>query len=141
MTDPNSALELFFRDYAIASIESPAARIPAFYADSFLVCGSRGSAVFNNDDKFVEWLNQLHEFNQRTGMISMEVVSVEEPLLLSDRNMLVRVNWGSQFKKTGDRPVTFRIAYLLETLDNRHKILAYVSEKDQEEEMRKLGIL
>jgi hypothetical protein len=141
MSSTDSALELFFRDYAVASVESPAARIPAFYADSFLVCGPRGSAVFRNDGKFVEWLGQTHEFNQRTGMISMEVVSIEETLSLSINTLLVRVDWGSRFRKTGDRLITFRIAYLLEKVDERWRILAYVSEKDQEEEMRALGVL
>ena len=141
MASADSALELFFRDYAVASVESPAARLPAFYADSFIFSGPRGSAVFKNDDKFVGWLEQIHEFNQRTGMISVEVVSIEEPLLLSTHNLLVRVNWGSRFRKTGDRLITFRIAYLLENVNHRWGILAYISEKDQEEEMRELGLL
>jgi hypothetical protein len=141
MNGVDSSLKLFFRDYAVASVESPVARIPAFYADSFLVCGPRGSAVFKNDEKFVEWLGQIHEFNQRTGMISMEVVSLEEPLSLSVCNLLARVVWGARFRKTGDRLITFQIAYLLERAGDTWRILAYVSQKDQGDEMRELGLL
>lgn len=141
MTSPNLALEPFFRDYAVASVESPVEQIPAFYADSFIASGPRGSAVFKNDEKFIEWLGKIHEFNQRTGMVSMEVVSIEEPVSLSSRHILASVDWGARFRKTGDRLITFRIAYLLEKIGDRWKILAYVSEKDQEDEMRELGLL
>jgi hypothetical protein len=141
MTGNDSALELFFRDYAVASVESPVEQIPPFYADNFIASGPRGSAVFKNDERFLEWLGQVHQFNQRIGMVSMEVVSVEERVSLSSRHILVSVEWGARFTKTGDRLITFRIAYLMEKAEDKWRILAYVSEKDQEDEMQESGLL
>jgi hypothetical protein len=134
-------LRTYFQDYGAASIQPHPARIAAFYADSFVVAGPRGSAVFNNDDKFIDWLRQLHDFNQRVGMRSMEVLSIPEIHSLSERQMLVRVEWGARFTKMADRLTTFQIAYLLEVRNGGWEILAYVAEKDQEEEMRKVGLL
>lgn len=136
MAGTDAALERFFREYAAASVNSPAARVPGFYAESFIAAGPKGSAIFRNDESFVQWLGEMHEFNRRTGMVSMEAVSVEAPVLLSSRHLLVRVEWGARFTKTGDRLIAFGIAYLLENLDGKLRILAFVSEKDQEEEMR-----
>jgi hypothetical protein len=135
------SLERFFRDYAAASSSSEPERITGFYAESFIAAGPRGSATFKNDSRFIEWLSQLQDFNQRTGMIAMEAVSVYPSLSLSESHQLVSVEWGARFKKTGDRLITFRIAYLLEKVGESWKILANVSEKDQEQEMSKLGLL
>jgi hypothetical protein len=134
-------LERFFREYASASLESPSERLPAFYAASFIVGGPTGSAAFKNDGKFVEWLGELHKFNQQTGMISMEVLGVEQLSPLSSRHVLANVDWGARFRRTGDRVIAFRIAYLLEKTEDTWKILAYIAEKDQEQEMRELGLV
>jgi hypothetical protein len=53
----------------------------------------------------------------------------------------VHVEWGARFLQTGDRLIKFRIAYLVEAGPDGPRILAYISEKDQEEEMRSEGLL
>ena len=40
-----------------------------------------------------------------------------------------------------DRQIGFEISYLLERAGDSWKILSYVSRSDQEDEMRKLGLL
>ena len=135
------SLEAFFRDYAAASFASEPERIAEFYAGSFIAAGPAGSAVFKNDDRFIEWLSQLRQFNQHSGMTAMEVVSVEQVKALSERHLLSSVEWGARFKKTGEQLIKFRISYLVERVEETWKILVYVSEKDQEEEMRRLGLL
>jgi hypothetical protein len=141
MTRADDTLLDLFRDYAAASRGHEPERVAGFYAESFIAAGPRGSAVFKNDDQFHEWLRQVEQFNQSTGMTSMTVVSVQEPLSLSEKHVLVTVDWGARFVKTGDRLITFQIAYLLERSSAGWKILAYVSQKDQEEEMRGLGLI
>jgi hypothetical protein len=108
-----AAFEAFFRDYASTSRDPSAERIAAFYAPSFIAGGPQGSAVFNNDAAFLDWLRNLHQFNERSGLVSVAVVSVATPLSLSPRHALVSVEWGMRFRKTGDRLITFRIAYLM----------------------------
>jgi len=136
-----TTLMAYFRDYAASSAEPSAARIAAFYADSFIVAGPRGSAVFKNDTNFLDWLRHLYEFNQQVGLVSMDVVSVEEPSPLSPLHVLTTVVWGARFRKIRDQLITFRITYLLENSNDHWKIIAYISEKDQETEMRKFGLL
>ena len=141
MTSADQPFTDLFRDYAAASLHAEPARLAAFYAASFIVAGPTGSAAFPNDERFLDWLRQLHAFNRRVGMTSLAPVSLGDPLLLSERHVLVRVQWGARFEKTGDQPVTFWIAYLLERSPDGWKILAYVSEKDQDQEMQALGLL
>jgi hypothetical protein len=51
------------------------------------------------------------------------------------------VRWNARFDKTGDRAVEFEIAYLIEQAENSWRVIGYVSERDQEDEMRALGLL
>ncbi|HTA44231.1 MAG TPA: hypothetical protein VK789_17400 [Bryobacteraceae bacterium] len=141
MSTNHAAFEEFFRDYAATSRDPSAERIAAFYAPSFIAGGPRGSAVFNNDAAFLDWLRNLHEFNERSGLVSVEVVSVAAPVRLSPRHALVSVEWGTRFRKTGDQLITFRIGYLMEGSGDAWKILAYISEEDQSEVMREFDLV
>jgi hypothetical protein len=134
-------LEFFFRAYGAAAFGPTPELVASFYAESFIAAGPRGSAVFKNDEQFIAWLGEMRQFNERSGMTAMTVVSVNERRLLSERHQLVTVEWGARFEKTGNRLNTFRISYLLERSNDSWKILAYISEKDQEQEMRALGLL
>jgi hypothetical protein len=51
------------------------------------------------------------------------------------------VRWSARFAKTGDRAIEFEIAYLLERAGASWQLLGYVSERDEVEEMRALGLL
>jgi hypothetical protein len=76
---------------------------------AFFAAGPKGSMVFANDPRFLEWLAQ--------------------------------VRWSARFEKTGDRAIEFEIAYLIERAGESWRVLGYVSERDQDEEMRALGLL
>ena len=136
----DAALAALFRAYGAAALGTDPGGIAAFSADSVLAAGPTGSAVFQNDEHFVAWLRQVRRFNQDTGMTAMQVMSLGEPLSLSERHRLVSVEWGARFARTGDRVIRFRIAYLVERVGDSRKTLAYVSGKDQEQEMRALGL-
>jgi hypothetical protein len=60
---------------------------------------------------------------------------------LSPLHVLARVRWEARFERTGARAVEFDIAYLMERAGESWRVLGYVSERDQEEEMRALGLL
>ncbi len=134
------SIRQFFDDYAEAALGPEPERVATCYAPSFIVAGPEGSATFANDERFIEWLRNLRAFNQSSGMESMEVVGVAEQEL-SPAHTLATVEWGARFTKTGDTLVTFEIAYLLERADDTWVILAYISRTDQEDEMRRLGLL
>jgi actin-related protein len=141
MSQTHRAWETFFRGYGAAALGTAPERIASFYAESFIAGGPRGSAVFRNDEQFIDWLKQLHQLNKSSGMTAMTVVSITDSKSLSSRHQLVSVEWGARFEKTGERLITFEISYLLERSGDDWKIIAYISEKDQEEEMQALGLL
>jgi len=134
-------LEMFFQNYAAASLGLDPTVIAAFYAERFVAGAPNGSAVFNNDGQFLQWLEGVQEFNKRTGMKSLGLFALEEPIVLSEHHVLAKVEWGARFKKGGGQLIRFKVAYLLEKKEGHWKVLAYISEKDQESEMRRLGIL
>jgi hypothetical protein len=131
----------YFEDYVASSSEDSAARTAKFYADNFIAAGPRGSAVFKNDVHFVSWLMQVREHNRRAGLLSMRVASIEQSISLSPRHLLATVGWSATFRKAPGQPINFRITYLLERSGDEWKMMAYISEKDQEEEMQKLQFL
>lgn len=134
------ALRAFFERYAKASRSEDPQALAAMYAASFLVGGPQGSMTFANDASFVDWLKQVYDFNQQHGMRSLEVVSVA-PVALSPLHTLAIVRWGARFEKTGDRLVEFQISYLVEGSAEGMVILSYISQADQEAEMKALGLL
>ncbi len=141
MTLPQpDGLRAFFSSYAAAALGPEPEKLAAFYGDSFLVAGPQGSAAFKNDDQFLGWLRQVHEFNQASGMEAMEVIAVAgQPL--SDQFLIATVEWGAMFKKTCDERITFKISYILQEQDGSFKVLGYISHEDQMEAMREKGLL
>lgn len=136
---PNE-LMAFFQRYADDSLHGQPTAIAAAYAPSFIVAGPKGSQAFANDEKFLQWLAELRNFNTRQGMTSMTPVTASGNQL-SPMHVLAKVTWAARFAKTGERDITFHISYLLERADDSWKILGYFSETDQEEEMKNLGLL
>jgi hypothetical protein len=133
-------LGAFFEQYAKASQAQNPQALAAMYAASFIVGGPEGSMSFTNDARFIEWLKQVYDFNQKHGMRALEIVSVD-PIALSPAHTLAIVRWGARFERTGDRLVEFQISYLLEHTTEKMKILSYISQADQQAEMRALGLL
>ena len=137
---PPSHLHQFFQDYAATSLSAEPEKLAALYGDGFLVAGPQGTAVFKNDEQFLAWLRQVHEFNQTTGMEGMAFVSLEEHRL-TDLFTIATVEWGAMFRKTGDELITFKITYILQQQRNTFKVLGYISHVDQMEAMREKGLL
>jgi hypothetical protein len=133
-------VEQFFARYAALSMGDDDHAMAEMYAPSFFVAAPKGSMVFPNDARFLEWLGQVRAFNRQHGMHAVAPAAVRETAL-SPLHVLAQVRWNARFEKTGDRPVEFEIAYLIERAGESWRILGYVSERDQEEEMRALGLL
>jgi len=133
-------VEQFFTRYATLSMGDDHRAMAEMYAPSFFVAGPKGSAVFENDARFLDWLAQVHAFNRQHGMRAVSPAAVQETEL-SPLHVLAQVRWSARFEKTGDRAVEFEIAYLIERAEKSWRVLGYVSERDQEEEMRALGLL
>lgn len=133
-------LEQFFAHYATRSMGDDNPALAALYAPRFFVAGPTGSMTFANDAAFVDWLAQVRAFNRQHGMRALSPAAVRE-MVLSPLHVLAQVRWSARFEKTGDRAIEFDIAYLVERAADSWRILGYVSSRDQEEEMRALGLL
>jgi hypothetical protein len=133
-------LRRFFDRYAEVSQGADVDELAAMYAPTFIVAGPKGSRAFANDAAFLGWLKQVYDFNQTHGMRSLVVMSIYE-VVLSPRHSLATVKWGTQFTKTGDHLIEFEIAYLVESHAGGWTILSYISRSDQDEEMKKHGLL
>lgn len=135
-----SALTSFFERYAQISSGSRPEDLAALYAPTFIVGGPKGSQAFANDASFLVWLRQVGDGNRASGLRAMRPLEVCDQTL-SAIHTLATVRWGAQFDKTGDRVIAFTIAYLLERKDGAWLILAYVSEEDQEDAMKREGLM
>lgn len=114
--------------------------LAAVYGPSFLVAGPTGSKTFANDAQFLDWLAQVRAFNRQHGMRGLSPAAVRETIL-SRLHVLAQVRWSARFEKTGPRAIEFEIAYLMERAGESWRVLGYVSARDQEADMRALGLL
>jgi hypothetical protein len=137
---PTAPLAGFFERYAEVSTGSRPEDLAPLYAPTFIVGGPKGSQAFANDEAFLGWLRQAADGNRTAGLRSMRPLEVRDQRL-SAIHTLATVRWGAQFARTGDRVIAFSIAYLLERQDETWRILAYLSEEDQEAAMTREGLL
>jgi hypothetical protein len=137
---PTTELTSFFERYAQISTGSQPDALAPLYAPTFIVGGPKGSQAFTNDASFLTWLRQVADGIRAAGLRSMRPLEVSGQAL-SAIHMLATVRWGAQFAKTGDRVIAFTIAYLLERKNDAWLILAYLSEEDQEDAMKREGLV
>ena len=133
-------LTSFFERYAQISTGPRPEDLAPLSTPTFIVGGPKGSQAFSNDASFLTWLRQVADGTRAAGLRSMR------PLEVSGRDLsaihtLATVRWGAQFAKTGDRVIAFTIAYLLERRNDAWPILAYLSEEDQEDAMKREGLM
>jgi hypothetical protein len=134
-------VQQFFTQYAALALSGDDdTALAAMYAPRFFVAGPTGSTTFANDAQFVAWLTQMRAFNRQHGMQALSPAAVRETVL-SSLHLLAQVRWQTRFAKTGDRAIEFEIAYLMEREEESWRVLGYISERDQEEEMRALGLI
>src|SRR5688500_4406427 len=133
-------IEQFFTHYAALSMGDDDRALAAVYAPSFFVAGPKGSMTFANDAQFLDWLAQVRALNRQHGMRALCAAAVRAPAL-SQLHVRSQVRWSARFDKTGARATEFEIAYLIESAADSWRVLGYVSARDQEEEMRALGVL
>ena len=132
-------VEQFFSRYAALSLGDDDGALAALYAPRFCDAGPGGSMTLPNDARFLEWLAGVRAFNRAHGLRALAPAAVSE-LVLSPIHVLARVRWSARFEKTGDRAIEFDIAYLVERAGDAWRVLGYVSARDQDAEMRALGL-
>jgi hypothetical protein len=101
--------------------------------------GPTGSVTFANDAQFLDWLAHVCTFNRQQGMRALSPAAVRETVL-SPLRVLAQVRWNTRFEKTGGRAIEFEIPHLMERAWGSWRVLGYVLARNQEEEMRALGL-
>jgi hypothetical protein len=138
--DRDYPIKNFFETYALVSMRPEPAPHANLYANEFIAAAPSGSAAYKNDDQFLEWLNQVYDFNEKTGLESIQVMSVHENPITNEYS-LATVEWGAKYEKTGGELIHFKITYLLQFLEDQPHILAYIDHEDQQKVMKERGIL
>ena len=132
--NPDSVNE-FFNEYASASMNGDARRIASFYARDFIAAAKDQSSAFFNDEKFLEWLNEVFKFNRETGLEEMTVAKINVTPL--GKNFCsATVTWSALYAAKAAEKISFNIHYILRETEDSFKIVMYISEEDQEELMK-----
>lgn len=130
----------FFTAYGAFSVGDDPKAIASFYGESFIAAAPGGTASYHNDDKFIDWLNGIIQFNQDVGMQQMKPLTVDTTAM-GEHFTLAKVTWEALFAKTGNKPITFDISYILQHTTNETKIICYVSHDDQEVVMKEHDLI
>jgi hypothetical protein len=133
-------LHEFFERYALVSISGNSGALTEFYGKYFVVTGPAGSMAFANDQKFIIWLDEVHDFNKRSGLISLKVRQIKGNTL-GKHAIHASVTWGAVFSMHNNEIIDFDIHYILEDFGQGLKIILYISDEDQETLMKKHGLL
>jgi len=133
-------IQKFFEKYAEASSKGGPNDIAEFYGKHFVVVGLKESMAFANDEKFLDWLKNVQDFNIQSGLKKMLVRNVTSNTV-GKHAIQATVTWGVMFTKTKDEIIEFDIHYMLEIFNADMKIILYISDDDQEQLMKEKGIL
>ncbi len=128
-----------FENYEKAFAELDTEKSAGFFADTFISAGPRG-AIAQSKAEFLTMAHQAADFYRSVGQTSAKILSLQE-LPISDLYSLVKVHWGVTFEKTGDRLIEFDVSYLVQKTGPEPQILLFIAHQDEEDAMRKLGVL
>ena len=60
---------------------------------------------------------------------------------ICDKYSMVVVRWGVTFEKTGSKIIEFDISYIVYEAEDNPLVILFISHEDEEEAMKKLGLL
>lgn len=133
-------LDQFFTRYAFVSETGNAAELAKFYAPDFMAATKEAASSFQNDGKFLDWLNSVFTFNKEAGLQEM-VVKIIRVGTISSHYTFATVTWGAVFASEPEEEITFDIQYILRHVEEEFQIVFYISEEDQQELMKQHGLL
>lgn len=110
-----------------------------FFADTFISAGPKG-AIAQSKSEFKAKAKQAADFYRGVGLEYGKILSTSE-IPLADHHSLVTVHWGVKFRKTGYKLIEFDVSYIIDRTGPEPKIVMFVSHEDEEEAMKRLGLL
>jgi hypothetical protein len=138
VTDPR--IKKLFSAYEKAFSDLDFRTSAEYFADTFMSAGPKG-VIAQDKHEFVKLSAQASEFYKSVGQESARIMGMTE-VLISREYSLITVHWGVKFKTKGDEPVEFDVSYLVQHIGaGEPKIILFVAHEDEEEAMKKLGLL
>ena len=132
-------LDTLFKQYEIAFNKLELGSMSGYYADTFMSAGPKG-VIAQSKKEYEAKAEQAVSFYRSVGHKSARIIS-KRMMPICDNYSMVIVRWGVTFEKTGSKPVEFDITYLIYETEDDPKIILFISHQDEEEAMKKLGLL
>lgn len=134
------SVQFFFETYAALSMKGQAKELAALYAEKITAASPAGIIAFDNNEHFVQWLEQVFSFNQKTGMHQLQVYN-ERSEMIGEHFCNAIITWSTSFAKKPDQKIMFDIYYTLRKNADSYQIMWYLSPQDQEAVMKEQGLL
>ena len=132
-------LDALFRQYETAFNELDLKTISGFYADTFISAGPKG-AIADSKEDFRERAGEAANYYRSVGQKSARIISKRVMPICAEYSMVV-IRWGVTFEKTGAKPIEFDVTYIVHETAIDPKIILFISHEDEEEVMKKSGLL
>ena len=147
MNKRKQELEIFFDQYAILFNGAIHTNNPdpestaAFFAGCFVEASPMGINCGKNDKQFRSVIPDGYAFYKSTGITSMDIIS-KEITILDALHAMVKVHWCSRFTRKDQvkGEIRFAVIYFVQSLENEHKIFAYLS-GDEQKALRENGLI
>jgi len=139
METTNPKLEQFFAEYEAtfnrALGETPEVDIEATawaFADCFIEASPLGVTCGRNDEQFRAVIPQGYEFYRSIGTKSMKIAFLTVTAL-DDYHAMAKVHWQALYVKKdgGNLMLDFDVIYLVQTVNGKPKIFAYITGDEQ----------
>ena len=131
-------IEQLFAEYGRSFSALQLQKTAGLYADDFIAAGPKG-IISQKREEFLSNAGKAAEFYRSVGQQSAEALAMKETWF-GDDYVMVTIHWGVTFEKL-DRPVEFDVSYLVQLTDETPRIILFISHEDEEELMKKLGLL
>lgn len=142
----NQRLEKFFAEYeartnrALDGKVDVEAIVKAF-SDCFIGANPNGVMCGRNDEKLRAAISQGMEFYRNIGTKSMKITSISITSL-DDYHLMAKVYWQAFYEKKdgSNETIDFDVIYLLQEIDEKMRIFAYIS-GDEQKALRDRGLI
>ncbi|KAA6457487.1 hypothetical protein DYQ86_21875 [Acidobacteria bacterium AB60] len=140
MKNPQSAVEVFFHDYARHTDTGDVPELAACFADTFVAGNPQGAQAVRASD-FALVLPKRIKYFESLGCRRTELISLE-PVELDRRYVSARTRWRLTFERPGGEalPLEVESTYLVDTGVQPFRFLVYIAHQDIMEVVKERGI-
>lgn len=147
MSNRTATIDEFFDTYATGFNEALQGGQPdteataQCFADCFTEASPMAIICKHNNDAFRKVIPEGYKFYREIGVTAMDLVSTEITVL-DDFHAMVKAHWNCVYKrKNGEGgSIEFDVIYFVQTLQNEHKIFAYIT-GDEQQALKDIGLV